>query len=103
MNSSRTMNFNIFRNIYACHQKSSSTDCVQTQFCFGKDFFEFVLSLESDCSFTLRELYELSLTDFELAITLLEEWRLDRYYIGKAKAFDVAYQANDQTHQITNS
>jgi hypothetical protein len=48
-------------------------------------------------------LYELSLTDFELAITLLEEWRLDRYYIGKAKAFDVAYQANDQTHQITNS
>ncbi len=69
----------------------------------AKIFSNLILSLESDCSFTLRELYELSLTDFELAITLLEEWRLDRYYIGKAKAFDVAYQANDQTHQMTNS
>ncbi len=69
----------------------------------SKIFSNLILSLESDCSFTLRELYQLSLTDFELAITLLEEWRLDRYYIGKAKAFDVAYQANDQTHQITNS
>ena len=69
----------------------------------AKIFSNLILSLESDCSFTLRELYELSLTDFELAITLLEEWRLDRYYIGKAKAFDVAYQANDQSHHITYS
>jgi len=51
----------------------------------------------------LRELYQLSLADFELAITLLEEWRLDRYYIGKAKAFDVAYQAKDQPHHTTYS
>ena len=69
----------------------------------SKIFSNLILSLESDCSFALRELYQLSLTDFELAITLLEEWRLDRYYIGKAKAFDVAYQANDQSHHITYS
>ena len=69
----------------------------------SKIFSNLILSLESDCSFALKELYQLSLTDFELTITLLEEWRLDRYYVGKAKAFDVAYQANDQTHQITNS
>jgi hypothetical protein len=48
-------------------------------------------------------LYQLSLADFELAITLLEEWRLDRYYIGKAKAFDVAYQAKDQPNHTTYS
>ena len=69
----------------------------------AKIFSNLILSLESDCSFVLRELYQLSLTDFKLAITLLEEWRLDRYYIGKAKAFDVAYQANDQPHHTTYS
>ena len=69
----------------------------------AKIFSNLILSLESDCSFALRELYQLSLTDFELAITLLEEWRLDRYYIGKAKAFDVAYQANDQPDHTTYS
>lgn len=69
----------------------------------AKIFSNLILSLESDFSFALRELYQLSITDFELAITLLEEWRLDRYYIGKAKAFDVAYQANDQPHHTTDS
>ena len=64
----------------------------------SKIFSNLILSLESDCSFALRELYQLSLTDFDLAITLLEEWRLDRFYIGMAKAFDVAFQANDQLH-----
>ncbi len=69
----------------------------------SKIFSNLILSLESHCSFALRELYQLSLTDFELAITLLEEWRLDRYYIGKAKAFDVAYQAKDQPNHTTYS
>ena len=69
----------------------------------SKIFSNLILSLESDCSFALIELYQLSLTDFDLAITLLEEWRLDRYYIGKAKAFDVAYQANDQPDHTTYS
>ena len=69
----------------------------------SKIFSNLILSLESDCSFALRELYQLPLRDFELAITLLEEWRLDRYYIGKAKAFDVAYQAKDQPNHTTYS
>ena len=69
----------------------------------SKIFSNLILSLESECSFALRELYQLLLADFELAITLLEEWRLDRYYIGKAKAIDVAYQANDQSDHTTYS
>jgi hypothetical protein len=41
----------------------------------------------------LKDLYELSSSDFELAMDILQEWRLDRYYMGKAKTFDVAMQA----------
>jgi hypothetical protein len=33
--------------------------------------------------------------DFELAIELMKDWRVDRFYIGKAKAFDVATHASD--------
>jgi hypothetical protein len=66
-------------------------------------FSNLILSLESEASYPIKDLYKLSLEDFELAITLLEEWRLDCYYIGKAKAFDVAYQAYDLNHHATNA
>jgi hypothetical protein len=29
----------------------------------------------------------------QLAMDILQEWRLDRYYMGKAKTFDTAQQA----------
>ena len=52
-----------------------------------------VLALEeSEHSFELHELYELELTQFDLAIDILKEWRLDRYYAGKAKLFDISLQ-----------
>jgi hypothetical protein len=43
-------------------------------------------------------MYQLSPDDFDLAIQLLKDWRLDRFYEGKAKAFDLAYQAHDLQH-----
>ncbi|MCE2677791.1 MAG: hypothetical protein LW632_06575 [Burkholderiaceae bacterium] len=54
-----------------------------------------VLSLESDNEFPTRQLYELSIDDFDFALQILKEWRIDRHYMGKAKTFDVAYHAHD--------
>ena len=33
----------------------------------------------------MHRLYQLDLKDFDLAIEVLQEWRLDRYYEGKTK------------------
>ncbi|WP_225784347.1 hypothetical protein [Xenophilus sp. Marseille-Q4582] len=53
-----------------------------------------VLALESDRSFELVTLYRLDYKAFNLAIDVLREWRLDRYYAGKAKLFDLSYQVD---------
>lgn len=51
-----------------------------------------VLALESEHSFELASLYDLDLETFDLAIDILKEWRLDRYYAGKVKLFDISMQ-----------
>lgn len=51
-----------------------------------------VYSLESDQHFNLSELYALDIKSFSLAMEILQEWRLDRYYAGKSKLFDISYQ-----------
>ena len=52
-----------------------------------------ILSLENESEFPLKSLYTLNLDDFNLAMEVMHDWRLDRYYAGKAKAIDVALQA----------
>lgn len=56
---------------------------------------QLVLALESKRSFELAALYELDLDTFDLAVEILKEWRLDRYYAGKAKLFDLSLQMSD--------
>ena len=53
-----------------------------------------VLSLESETQFNVTELYKLDLETFDLAIDILKQWRIDRYYAGKAKLFDLSVQVN---------
>ena len=53
---------------------------------------QLVLALESEGSFGVTDLYQLDLATFELAIDILKEWRIDRYYVGKAKLFDLSMQ-----------
>ena len=53
---------------------------------------QLVLALESDRSFELASLYELDFDMFDLAVEILKEWRLDRYYAGKARLFDLSLQ-----------
>ncbi|AMM22974.1 hypothetical protein [Variovorax sp. PAMC 28711] len=55
---------------------------------------QLVLALESEGAFSVTELYKLDLKNFELAIEILKEWRIDRYYAGKAKLFDLSVQVS---------
>ncbi len=52
-----------------------------------------VLALESEADFPISDIYKLDFNHFSLALKVLEEWRLDRYYAGKAKLFDISLQA----------
>lgn len=60
---------------------------------FAKFLTTLVLSLETQTEFPTKQLYELSIDDFDFALQILKEWRIDRHYMGKAKTFDVAYHA----------
>lgn len=51
-----------------------------------------VLALESEADFPITNLYRLDYDNFRLAIEILDEWRLDRYYNSKVKLFDASKQ-----------
>jgi hypothetical protein len=61
----------------------------------GLVYSRLILSLEAEEDFRIKELYKLNAHDFELALELMRDWRIDRFYIGKAKAFDMATHASD--------
>lgn len=58
----------------------------------AKTLSRLVLSLEAESDFNIASLYTLDIDTFELAMEILKEWRIDRYYAGKAKLFDLSYQ-----------
>lgn len=54
-----------------------------------------VLALEAQNSFELVRLYELDYKSFQVAMDILKEWRLDRYYASKSKLFDLSVQVKE--------
>jgi len=68
------------------HSPESATELVYSRL---------ILALEAEEDFPIKELYKLNAHDFELALELMKDWRIDRFYIGKAKAFDMATQASN--------
>ncbi|MEY2803400.1 MAG: hypothetical protein RL657_736 [Pseudomonadota bacterium] len=54
-----------------------------------------VTALESEREFSIKDLYTLQEKHFDMAIQVLNDWRLDRYYMGKAKVFDAAWYAQE--------
>ena len=54
-----------------------------------------VVALESEQLFKLSDLYQLGYDDFGLAMEVMAEWRLDRYYASKARLLGVSVQAGD--------
>lgn len=54
-----------------------------------------VIALETQQSFPLHELYDLRYSHFELALKVMAEWRLDRYYVSKGRLLDASLFALD--------
>jgi len=61
----------------------------------GQTFSKLILSLESEIEFLVKDLYQLDAQEFDLAMEVMKDWRIDRFYLGKAKAFDAATHALD--------
>lgn len=61
----------------------------------AKILAQLVLALESEHSFELVTLYSLDYKSFQLAMDILKEWRLDRYYASKSKLFDLSLQVSE--------
>ena len=58
----------------------------------AKTLAALVRALESEEKFDLGSLYKLNYDNFNLTIDILKEWRLDRYFSGKAKLHDLSVQ-----------
>jgi hypothetical protein len=54
-----------------------------------------VLALESEGDISVAQLYKLDYQNFQLALEILSEWRLDRYYASKLRLLDASAQANE--------
>lgn len=61
----------------------------------AKVFSALVIALESNQAFPLNQLYTLSYSQFELALEILAEWRLDRYYSSKGRLLDLSVHASE--------
>ena len=55
-------------------------------------FSKLILALESESMFNLADLYQLDFDDFNLAMDIMKDWRLDRYYTTKAVLLDLSMQ-----------
>ena len=60
-------------------------------------FSKLILALESESLFNLAALYQLDFDDFSLAMDIMKDWRLDRYYTTKAVLLDLSMQLEQQS------
>ena len=60
-----------------------------------------VLALESESSISVPQLYQLDNKRFELALEILDEWRLDRHYASKLRLLDSSNQAQALSANVT--
>lgn len=56
----------------------------------SKALARLVSALVEERSYPLAELYAMDYDTFEMALELLRDWRLDRYYAARLKLFDFA-------------
>jgi hypothetical protein len=56
----------------------------------SKALARLVAALAEEKTYSLAELYEMDYQAFEMALELLKDWRLDRYYAARLKLFDFA-------------
>lgn len=53
-------------------------------------FSRLIVSLESDEPLKLQEIYSMPFDDFKLAIEIIRDWRVERYYKSKMKVLDTS-------------
>lgn len=56
----------------------------------SKALARLVTALAEEKAYSLAELYAMDYDAFEMALELLKDWRLDRYYAARLKLFDFA-------------
>lgn len=56
----------------------------------SKALARLVAALAEENSYSLAELYAMDYDTFEMALELLRDWRLDRYYAARLKLVDFA-------------
>ena len=59
----------------------------------SKALAHLVAALAEEKSYSLAELCEMDYDAFEMALDLLRDWRLDRYYASRLKLFDFVTSA----------
>ena len=59
----------------------------------SKALARLVAALAEEKSYPLAELYSMDYDTFEMAMELLRDWRVDRYYAARLKLFDFALNA----------
>jgi len=55
-----------------------------------------IIALEMGHEFLLSELYKMNYDTFKLALQVIENWRIDRYYRSKVKLYDWAWQVKEK-------
>lgn len=61
----------------------------------GKVLGGLILSLETGEVFQISRLYELDYKHFEIALAVIADWRLDRYYASKFRVLSAALHARN--------
>ncbi|GAB4216195.1 MAG: hypothetical protein Fur007_15770 [Rhodoferax sp.] len=69
----------------------------------AKTLAAMVLALENEGLVSVKALYSLDYSTFELAMDILREWRLDRYYATKLKLFDLSEQVHTAPPSASDS
>jgi hypothetical protein len=54
----------------------------------ARQLSSFIEALKQEREFPLTGLYEVDYEAFELAVEVMREWRVDRYYAGRAEQID---------------
>jgi hypothetical protein len=62
-----------------------------------------ILALENKTPYDLSALYQIDYDDFELAMDIIKDWRLDRYYTTKAVLLDLSMQIDEHASKSAPS
>ncbi|GAB4396616.1 MAG: hypothetical protein OHK0048_01980 [Rhodoferax sp.] len=84
-------------------KKARKLILAQPESTLARTLADLVLALQREGTVSVRALYELDYPSFELAMDILREWRIDRYYATKLQLFDLSEQIHAGTCSAADS